>query len=39
LTALLDSIEAIRRSISRDRLGGPNRQASSLVREKLLAQW
>jgi malonate decarboxylase gamma subunit len=39
LTAALDNIRSDPTVDLRSRLGGPNRQASSLVREKLLAQW
>jgi malonate decarboxylase gamma subunit len=39
LTAALDNIRSHPTVDLRSRLGGPNRQASSLVREKLLAQW
>ena len=40
--ALADALDDIRSDPSvglRSRLGGPNRHASSLVREKLRAQW
>jgi malonate decarboxylase gamma subunit len=39
LMAALDNIRSDPTVDLRSRLGGPNRQASSLVREKLLAQW
>ncbi|HEX7435847.1 MAG TPA: biotin-independent malonate decarboxylase subunit gamma [Caldimonas sp.] len=39
LTAALDNIRSDPTTDLRSRLGGQNRQASSLVREKLLAQW
>jgi malonate decarboxylase gamma subunit len=39
LIAALDDIQSDPTVDLRSRLGGANRQASSLVREKLLAQW
>ena len=39
LTSALDDIRSDPTVDLRSRLGGPNRHASSLVREKLLAQW
>jgi len=39
LAAALDDIRSDPTADLRSRLGAPNRQASSLVREKLLAQW
>lgn len=39
LIAALDSIQSDPTRDLRTRLGGPNRKASSVVREKLLAQW